>query len=352
MFPVPAVREMLGEVDTYVAWPSSTKSPPPAVAVLFHGCNCQGSDWFRKPEEVHFLNAAQARGLAVVAFTSPRHLGNFCWANQGTEEFEEAADGVLEALLKVLEQHRSEEAGPMPLLLVGGSSGGNFASLLPPRWSKSGRLDGLAKISAFLCVISPTSYVRRGFQDHDFVGQPPPSDYPPTGFVYMPRDTAWASQAAITLVQETLMAQNIPSKAWPILPSPISAQLVARSLRSANVPVADEAAAKFTETLQQLGLLTAKGEVLSDPRRFPWHRAAWMLAEGQDFPKGDRNADPMREHRIRCVEEVLNRGYAQHEFASQGIADEVWDWLLQQKLHDSASGRSTSTRGLTGDLRM
>lgn len=57
------------------------------MMVLFHGCNNQGHDWFQKPEEIVFLHKAILRKIAVVAFTNPRHRGNFCWPSPDEEYF-------------------------------------------------------------------------------------------------------------------------------------------------------------------------------------------------------------------------------------------------------------------------
>ncbi|CAE8680764.1 unnamed protein product, partial [Polarella glacialis] len=333
-FPVPAEQDVLNGVETFISWPESASSGgrPPAALLLFHGCSNSGADWFRKPEEIQFLRAAQRRGLALLAFTTPVHLGNFCWPSPGGEKgdegFEAAASGVRGALAEVLKARLPTEGGSaLPLLLVGGSSGGSFASRLPEHWQRAEANEtlGVGKVSGLLVVISPTAFVRRG----ELEGRPPP-DYPPTGLVFMPRDTSFASEGSVALAATALLAAGVPTKAWPVGPRPLSSESLAAQLRSAGVDVKDEGASKFLEALVELGLVHESGQVLSDPRRFPWHRVSWKLTEGLVGQRPDRSADPNREHRVRCVEELLNRAWAQHEFAAGDIADEVLDWALAQ----------------------
>ena len=99
------------------------------VMLLFHGCNNQGYDWFRKPEEISFLREGLSHKISLVAFTTPRHRGNFCWPSEGSE-FEEVRDLIGKALLELLQlkaESASASSASSSLILVGASSGGNFA---------------------------------------------------------------------------------------------------------------------------------------------------------------------------------------------------------------------------------
>lgn len=332
-YPVPVEVEVIKGVETLVSWPLSPH--PQAVILLFHGCYCQGADWFRKPEEVRFTRVAQALGIPLVAFTNPRHLGNFCWPSQSSD-FEAAADSVRDALAQILRRRLPEGAqgSELRLLLVGGSSGGNFASRLTSRWDgEDGQeLKGFAKIAALIMVVSPTHLVQRGQLEAK-----PPGDFPPTGFVYMPRDKGFASKAAIEVAMGLFRDIGVPSQAWAVGPFPVRYGEFATSLREAGVAVQDSAAMNFCEELTQLGLLAQDGEVLEDPRLFPWHRVSWRLTEGLGL--SDRSADPEREQRIRSVEELLNRAWAVHEFAigDTELAKEVIGWLLAQPAQRSSN---------------
>lgn len=357
---IPAERLMLGGVETFVAWPkvpasdsaSSQWGRPKAGVVFFHGCTNRAQDWFSKPEEVRFLKAVQRRGLAFLAFTTPRHSGNLCWPSpdgEGDRDFHFVVEATKKALAEVVSERlpRGGEGDVgLPLILVGGSSGGTFASRLPSLWARGGgrALDGVAWIAGLLSVVSPTSLVRRGVAD----GPPPSIQHPPTAFAYMPRDVSFASERAVTAAMERLDAVGVQVKAWAVGPRPFLQRDLAAQLREVGLTIEDGAAGRFCEALESLGLLGDGGEVMEDPRRFPWHRAAWHLA-----PEGrhrDLSADPERELRARAVEELLNRAYAQHEFAAADIADEVLDWLLVQGGDDETIAALASAGTLSGEL--
>lgn len=285
------------------------------MMVLFHGCNNQGHDWFQKPEEIVFLHKAILRKIAVVAFTNPRHRGNFCWPSPDEEYFLEATNLLHRALLELLDSLKKPPkplvVSSVSLILVGASSGGIFASRLPAIWRN--KLLNLAQVTAFLSVVSPTSFVRK-----TQLLEQPGADFPPTGLVYMPRDTTFASEEAIETFLGSLHQAGVAAKAWALAPQQLTAETLIASLQIAGIFVEDKAVQKFIEALTDLGLLM-DGEVIEDPRRIPWRRAVALLDAGVQGHS--------RQHRHRCLEEVLNRAWAQHEF---GMDAEVIDWLLYQ----------------------
>lgn len=338
---------MLGGVETLIAWPkvpgadpATSQYRPKAGVVFFHGCTNRAQDWFSKPEEVRFLKAVQRRGLALLAFTTPRHSGNLCWPSpdgEGDRDFLFAVEATKKALVEAVSerlQKGGEGDAGLPLILVGGSSGGTFASRLPSLWARGGgrALHGVAWIAGLLSVVSPTALVRRGVAD----GPAPTFHHPPTAFVYMPRDVSFASERAITVAMERLDVAGVEVKAWAVGARPLLPQDLETQLREVGLTIEDGAAAQFCGALESLGLLGDGGEVMEDPRRFPWHRAAWHLAPKDRHQ--DLSADPQRELRARSVEELLNRAYAQHEFAAAEIADEVLDWLLVHAGDEEAIG--------------
>ena len=126
--PVPMEHLTLHGVETFVNWSNEQDDQEVmTVMLLFHGCNNQGYDWFRKPEEISFLREALSHTISLVAFTTPRHRGNFCWPSEGSE-FEEVRDLIGKALLELLQlKAKSASSTSSSLILVGASSGGNFA---------------------------------------------------------------------------------------------------------------------------------------------------------------------------------------------------------------------------------
>jgi len=309
--PLPMEQLHLHGVETFVNWPKEEKH----IMVLFHGCNNQGSSWFQKPEEIIFLRQALSYKMALVAFTTPRHRGNFCWPSpDGSTEFADASALIRRAMMEVIHLKGTNSAiSASSLILVGASSGGNFASRLPALWSDG--LENMAKVAGFLSVISPTSFVRNA----ELIEAPAP-DFPPSALVYMPKDKTFASEEAIATLLKSLHGAGVAAKAWPLVPQQLTAHDLSTRLEVAGISVEDESAKEFLEALADMELV-AEGKVLENPRRVPWHRAAGLL--DKDVPlKGER-----RQHRLQCVEEILNRAWAQHEF---GMDSEVLQWLLSQ----------------------
>ena len=306
-------RSVLHGVHVWESWPSTGSSWPPAAILLFHGCANTAATWFEKPEEARFVGAAQRRGLALLAFTTPRHAGNFCWPGRDADggDFEAAAEGVRAALVEAVRMRQGAIARPLPLLLVGGSSGGTFLSHLILRWASGADAEGLLRIAALASVVSPTGFDRELKPTH-----------PPTAFVYMPRDTTFASEANIAKMRQALGALGVPTVAWAVAPRPLTVASLAASLRGVGIATEASAAERFCLVLAELGLVDLdSGELLEDPRHFPWSRALGALG---------RPGRRLRE----AVEELLNRAWAQHEFAGD-VSEELLDWLQAH-----AGGRS------------
>lgn len=305
-WPVYADVHELAGLQAFSNWPASANT----VFVLFHGCNNGGSDWFQKPEEVIFLRAVLARSAAIVAFTNPMHDGSFCWPNSDGSDFEDVAATILHGARRIFQ---SKTTVPLDLIFVGASSGGTFASTLLnvhlDSWKR------LGQVVAFLSVVSPTSFIRSS----KLVGHPR-SDFPATGLIYMPRDVTFASEAAVTELLLSLKRLNVAAKAWPVGPRKLTASDLLHSLNVAGLVVQEASVSRFIEALTDLGLVEA-GEVVADPRRFPWQRTLVALRE--------MRSEVSAEHGRRCVEELLNRAWAQHEFGVAEIVEEVLDWLLQ-----------------------
>eukprot|EP00438_Fugacium_kawagutii_P014660 Skav226502 [mRNA] locus=scaffold4305:123067:126922:- [translate_table: standard] len=203
-------------VETFVNWSTEQSECMQCIMVLFHGCNNQGHHWFQKPEEISFLDQVFSHQISVVAFTTPRHRGNFCWPSPDeSSEFQDATDLISNALadlLKLKAESSGEQWMTSPLILVGASSGGNFA------WkARFFRSDLFLQVAAFLSVVSPTSFVRNG----ELLEEPGPA-FPPTasqtyvtrqGVVYMPKDKTFASEEAIATLLRSLRTAGVAAKA-------------------------------------------------------------------------------------------------------------------------------------------
>lgn len=132
--PIPMEQLKFQGVETFVNWSTEQSGRTQCIMVLFHGCNNQGHHWFQKPEEISFLHQALSQKISLVAFTTPRHRGNFCWPSPDESEFQDARGLIGNALVDLL-QLKAESSGEQwmastsstSVILVGASSGGNFA---------------------------------------------------------------------------------------------------------------------------------------------------------------------------------------------------------------------------------
>jgi len=156
--------------------------------------------------------------------------------------------------------------GYKSIICVGGSSGGTFAA----RLAQLGYCNGLG------VYISPTSLSHREAQD--IQGN--------VAFVYMPKDTHGSSR--VEALAEEMKQAGVNVRTWKVYPRPLE-----------DIPEA--------ETLRNVGLLDEQNNVTEDPRQFPWRE---ILRKKDD----------------KILEEMLNRSWAQHEFAGD-YAREVLEHL-------------------------
>ena len=120
-WPIPAKKHHLANgLTAFTNWPADAT----IALLLFHGCNNEGGDWFQKPEEVAFLQAALARRIAIVAYSNPMHNGNFCWPSADGSHFEQVSAMIIHGTREILQ---AEAQILLSLVFVGASSGGSFA---------------------------------------------------------------------------------------------------------------------------------------------------------------------------------------------------------------------------------
>lgn len=269
------------------AWVSLGGSSPSGVAALFHGCTHAGDHWFVLPEEVRFLQALLASGYAILSYTTPEPGDNYCWPMDGaTVTTMAAAHRELTARLGL---------ASLPSLGVGGSSGGNFVSLLSEK----------VAFNALAIWVSPTAYAR----PRDAGGVRLPASFPPVVFSFMHKDTRWASEANCRRVCDALSARAVPCEAHGSRPRALTAELVADAMVAPGVPPAGARA--LVAALAERGLLGPAGGLLVDPRAFPWRDVA-ATALSAHVSLQDAGL-------FMGLEELLNVCWAQHEFTHEHV---------------------------------
>ncbi len=274
--------------------------PLAGVFLLFHGCTHQAVHWTYLPEEVRFLQALKRKNVGWIAFTSPSGAErNWCWPSdpagiQNVLEVVEEELAKFSSLVSPKVDTDSEEgAGGVPRVCVGGSSGGNLVG-------------SLAQLRPNLCAgglavyVSPTELTAPVVAGNEALRRIP------AVFVYMPRDTSWATRDNVEAVARSFER----SKTFAIEPRALTDNEVTPFQR---------------KWLVDLGILDGRTGMVAaqDPRTTPHWRQA-IFGSLKRHPPAERKRI---EREMQQLEELLNRAWAQHEFAADHAA-EVVDFIL------------------------
>lgn len=174
---------------------------PKGTFLLLHSCSHHSTDWYLLPEESKITSEVVRRGFVALAPDAAANMGG-CW--------HPTVDGpVLKpAILKFLEKHNLMNK---PLYGVGQSSGGVMLAALVAGYGM--------KFAGVHFAVSP------GAAPSGHVKMPNPGafathPFPPTSFVYMPKDF-FAPQKTIELAVKTLEQKGTPVLLRKAGPKPI-----------------------------------------------------------------------------------------------------------------------------------
>ncbi|CAD7923984.1 unnamed protein product [Amoebophrya sp. A120] len=273
------------------------------VLLLFHGCSHPVEDWQFLPEEQSFLREAQMKNLGYIAFETPMGKeGGWCWPPKQDEENVDKVLKVVRAQLAIEPDHPAWKK----TFCLGGSSGGNFIGVMGVK------APDICQGFAF--------YVSPGGISTQQVAQSESLRSKPVAWVYMDKDTQFASGHKISQVQNAWCSgggaedanKNSKGKSlckmFNVKPRPLT-----KGELNAHHDKYD-----LYGDLVDMGYLDVGGSAIRDPRSDP----GW---QGRFFKKPlSKEQD---QHRL-AVEELMNRAWAQHEFAAD-YAEEVLDHLLQ-----------------------
>lgn len=114
----------------------------------------------------------------------------------------------------------------------------------------------------------------------------------------------------VPVLPPVLLLRFERSRIWAVKERPVSA---------------DELSDEKLQWLRDLGLIDSEGNVLREPREVNWKPALF----GKEQRGIGRTGEKLKrlKQRIMTVEEILNRCWGQHEFASD-FGGEVLDWLV------------------------
>lgn len=278
-------------------FPSHSQEPAGIFAV-FHGCAHSGTDFFAPtpscssclalPEEVKITKAALAKGHAVLAISSTDRHHSRCW------NFEVDGPMVRDAIATFRTKHSLTDEVKTPLIVLGASSGGAFALMLP------------ALIPKIKAVVS------------QIMGIPPsmlPEPAPPTLFVHMPRDQRTASM--VQKCMRKLRQGGVATAEIAVPPAKPTAGFFLQRIER----LAPAAAIQLHGALKRAGLLDADGYLADDPRRTEWRevlRADAKLMAQLPGPSPNGPSDTLRADES-AVSEALNVAWAMHEIVSDQI---------------------------------
>jgi len=290
---VPIHRDKIAKVPAVWAAPLAS-SGKPKLLLLFHGCNHGADSFYRFGEHRAFLSTALSGGWTVLALSSADRTGSRCWDSRGLSENVDLAR-VHAAVSLFIEAQNLQGA---MISAMGASSGGHFVTLLAQARQ--------IPLNAIALYVSPGN--RRILREVD-------TDWPPTVFVHMPRDTG-----AATIIRrnvEILQIKGVPATAVECTERPVTTQTFVRLLA-----VPDEVAQHIINVLVESGVVAQDGTVMVDGRQ---GRRVWQRSlEGQ--PALAQELYPL----TREISEILNSHYAMHEMTSYHAAAVV-AWLGRPK---------------------
>ena len=315
------------------------------VVLLFHGCNHDGIDWFQLPEDQAIVRYLLSKGNVVVAissYKSYKNQGSKCWdstyppsENQDVHLISsvlQPSSGstsssstttkpgalLLEKLQERLPSGTSVDSifstslndRPVPVYGIGASSGGIFVTILHQTLPMNG----------IEIMISPG--------DPDAIkwiasNSPKSSSIPALriAFVYMPKDTRFASGESINEAKQILSssANNIQTKSFMCLPKPITAKFLSTP-RIDNLSL--QHARIIVTILEKNSIIDSNtGVLLVNPRRY-WKKITQKLSE-IDVLKNSVVNNPVV---MASIEESLNLADGTHELTSAYIQEVYEFW--------------------------
>lgn len=259
---------------------------PKAVLFLAHGCSGKaGNFWDRTsscpdcvglPEERLIVLHALSRKFAVLAMSS----SGLCWSF-GKERL------VVAGVVKWwIEKQKLEK---LPLVALGASSGGYFVSAL----------------AADLRFNSITLMIAEGLFNRMDI----PKDYPPTLFVYMPKDEDRKLRVDENL--EVLKEMGIDVAEIKCMEFPLSPNFLADRIPNLDLTTSR----KLFKLFQEKGFIDENGFMRKDGRATRWKAAA----SEQNILLPDKK---LANH----IQEELNLAFAYHEMTSLQN-EQIFSWF-------------------------
>lgn len=262
---------------------------PKAVLFLAHGCSGKAGNFWDKsprcprcvglPEERLIVLNALAHNFAVLAVSS---VGD-CWT------YEKERVVVRDVIQWWI---RKNGLSRVPLVAMGASSGGYFVSVLAN--------DDTLRFSSIVIMIAEGMFDKMEIR----------SNYPPTLFVHMPKDSS--RNQLIPRNVEKLRKKGVDAKEVKSMEFRLTPKFLADRIPGLNETTSE----KLYELFHEKGFIDFNGYMIKDGRKTPWVKA---LKESKI---------PFLYGKISTlhVQEELNLAFAYHEMTSLQ-SKEMFQWF-------------------------
>ncbi|CAF3467062.1 unnamed protein product [Rotaria socialis] len=273
-----------------------------ALLLIFHGCSRSANDWFHTFERQRIIGAAIDLGYGCLAFQATDEFTR-CWSHN--VNFKENNDAQM--IFKGLEGFYKENPAleNLPRFTFGASSGGIFSSIFVTnqRYPIQGQI-------LFISIILPEvleNHVKK-------------KKYPPTAWIYMPRDMEFASEERINASMDIFARENIPHKSFNIDPI-----IVTRTTFYDRIPTIGRVTSRYLfKRLERNHWFDSNFCFIYNPRRTEtWKEFLFSPANGE--------METAEVHKIinnhkNIIPDFLNTIYGEHEISYER-SYEALKWL-------------------------
>ena len=305
------------------------------LAILLHGCSHDGSDWFTLPEERRIVRLLLASGYSAVAFTSvDRDSG--CWDNHWSTNNVDV-QRVIAALQSFITAHYPDGIHP-PLFIMGASSGGTFASILARTVPTTAQCI-IVSPGSDKALLTPTTHSAAQpyteWSSAVLSGTDRLYSVPPTAWLYMVKDTHWASEGKIAALRDSIqekgksLGHRIAKSAQGTLLLPVKQHPLTKSYMAERVDGwTAEMAALFYKLAHREGFVDRYDYLIDSPRHSGM--AQYMVDMMAREVQGGEEVRAVVRSGLASVGEELAVLWGEHEMTSEHM-DEIVLWMERQR---------------------
>ena len=318
--------------------PTAERVAEKGVVILLHGCTHDGSDWFTLPEERRIVRLLLASGYSALAFTSVDR-GSGCWDSRWSADNVDV-QRVIAALQAFIHAHYTDGSHPQ-LFIMGASSGGTFASVLARTIPTTAQCI-IVSPGSDKALLTPTIHqAGRPYSEWSsaVLGTDGLYSVPPTAWLYMLKDTQWASEAKIATLRDSIqhkaksLGHRIAKSAQgtlllPVKQHPLTKSYMAERLDGWSVERETRLASMFYKLAHREGFVDRYDYLIDNPRQSGMAR--YMLDVMEREVEGGEEVRAVVRSEVASVGEELAVLWGEHEMTSEHM-DEVVLWMERQR---------------------